>query len=439
MAPTTTNIAQDPKVLLNTFIDRRSIQLVSVLGVGAYGVVYLGVHVPTSRRYAVKLLNNPKAAETEITLHSRVSSHKGVLTLEKVVRENNQVYLVLEYATGGDLFSAITQQQGIASNNFAIRHIFTQILDAVQYCHQQGIAHRDLKPENILMFSNLQAKLADFGLATTQLVSAEFGCGSSFYFSPECQGQLVKNKERIKGYSTRQNDVWSLGVILINLTAGRNPWRQATMKDQAFASYVKKPQTFFKRILPCISDELNDLLLRIFCLDPARRISLPELRLRIQYIRSFTATTEKKNASIPPRVIAKLPVQVDEDNTKPRRSSAPTTISFTKSLVHTLCDYSNGFSDDTYDNSFIDEDDEDDDDEEETAVVRRAYVVKSPYPAPTTHLPSTPPAACFSTSPCSSASSFDYPSTPRASPAELNKKSAIDVDALNNLASYTSF
>ncbi|KAI7882529.1 Pkinase-domain-containing protein, partial [Lichtheimia hyalospora FSU 10163] len=269
-----------------------SIQLVSVLGVGAYGVVYLGVHVPTSRRYAVKLLNNPKAAETEITLHSRVSSHKGVLTLEKVVRENDRVYLVLEYATGGDLFSAITQQQGIAGNNFAIRHIFTQILDAVQYCHQQGIAHRDLKPENILMFSNLQAKLADFGLATTQLVSAEFGCGSSFYFSPECQGQLVKNKERIKGYSTRQNDIWSLGVILINLTAGRNPWRQATMKDQAFASYVKKPQTFFKRILPCISDELNDLLLRIFCLDPARRISLPELRLRIQFIRSFTATTD---------------------------------------------------------------------------------------------------------------------------------------------------
>lgn len=433
MAPTTTtNTAQDPQALLNTFIDRRSIQLVSVLGVGAYGVVYLGVHVPTSRRYAVKLLNNPKAAETEITLHSRVSAHKGVLTLEKVVRENNQVYLVLEYATGGDLFSAITQQQGIASNNFAIRHIFTQILDAVQYCHQQGIAHRDLKPENILMFSNLQAKLADFGLATTQLVSAEFGCGSSFYFSPECQGQLVKNKERIKGYSTRQNDVWSLGVILINLTAGRNPWRQATMKDQAFASYVKRPQGFFKRILPCISDELNDLLLRIFCLDPSRRISLPELRLRIQYIRSFTATNEKKNASIPPRVIAKLPVEVEE--AKPSRSSAPI-VSFTQSLVHTLCDYSNGFSDDTFDGFFDDDDDEDDDDE--PAIVRRAFVVKSPYPAPTAQVPSTP-AACFSTSPCSSASSFDYPSTPRASPAELNKKAAIDVDALNHL-SFTTF
>lgn len=174
----------NPQLLLNTFIDKRSIQLVSVLGVGAYGVVFLGVHVPTSRRYAVKLVTKPDAAANEIRLHSRVSGHPGVLTLEKVVREHNRTYLVLEYATGGDLFSAITQQQGLAGNSKAIRHVFLQIIDAVQHCHDKGIAHRDLKPENILMFSNMQVKLADFGLATTQHVSAEFGCGSSFYFSP---------------------------------------------------------------------------------------------------------------------------------------------------------------------------------------------------------------------------------------------------------------
>ncbi|KAI9492153.1 kinase-like domain-containing protein, partial [Zychaea mexicana] len=274
--------------LLNTFIDRRSIQLVSLLGVGAYGIVYLGVHVPTSRRYAVKLITKPDSAENEIELHARASGHGNVLTLEKVVRENGRTYIVLEYASGGDLFSAITQQQGIAGNNRAIKHIFLQILDAVHHCHQVGIAHRDLKPENVLMFSNMQVRLADFGLATTQSVSNEFGCGSSFYFSPECQGQLVKNNERVKGYSTYQNDIWSLGVILVNLTAGRNPWRQATMKDPTFSTYVKKPRGFFKSILPSISDELNELLSRIFCLDPARRISLPELHLRVARMRSFT-------------------------------------------------------------------------------------------------------------------------------------------------------
>lgn len=67
----------NPFLLLNTFIDNRSIQLVSILGVGSFGVVYLGVHVRTGRRYAVKLLlyKKPEMVEREIELHSRVSGH----------------------------------------------------------------------------------------------------------------------------------------------------------------------------------------------------------------------------------------------------------------------------------------------------------------------------------------------------------------------------
>ncbi|KAI7855630.1 kinase-like domain-containing protein, partial [Circinella umbellata] len=329
--------------LINTFIDKKSIQLISLLGVGAYGIVYLAVHLPTSRRYAVKLITKPGTAKNEIELHTRVSGHNSVLTFHKVVRdqESNRTFIVLEFASGGDLFTAITQQQGIVGNNRSIKHVFLQILDAVHHCHQLGIAHRDLKPENILMFSNMQVKLADFGLATTQSVSAEFGCGSSFYFSPECQGQLIKNNERVKGYSTRQNDIWSLGVILVNLTAGRNPWRQATMKDPTFSNYVKRPKRFFKTILPCISDEMNELLLRIFCLDPARRISLPELRLRVACMKSFTAA---KNINT--TTLRKTEHTTAAPTTIVPRQPATTALKYSPSFMHTLCNYINGFSDD---------------------------------------------------------------------------------------------
>ncbi|KAI9315080.1 kinase-like domain-containing protein, partial [Dichotomocladium elegans] len=277
--------------LLNTSINEGSIHLTSLLGMGAYGVVFLGIRTNTSRRCAVKLLSESDAAKNEIKLHKRVSGHPGILPLEEIIREKGHVFLVLEYAPEGDLFSAITQKQGIVGNDRAIRSIFLQILDAVQHCHDHGVAHRDLKPENILMFPHRSVKIADFGLATGQSVSSEFGCGSSFYFSPECQGQALGHSRVVKGYSTRQNDVWSLGVILVNLVVGRNPWHQATLKDTAFAIYCRKPnQAFFKHILPSISDALADLLVRIFTLDPGRRISLPELRVRVTVMESFVAS-----------------------------------------------------------------------------------------------------------------------------------------------------
>ena len=180
----------NPHVLLNTYIDNRTIQLIAVLGVGAYGIVYQARHVKTRRLYAVKLIttsmNHHHLASfqcREAEIHKQVNEHDNILTFVKQVWMDGWLFLVLEYAPCGDLFSAITTTT-IVGNNEVIRHIFLQILDAVQHCHHHGVAHRDIKPENILVFPNHQVKLADFGLATTQSVSANFGCGSTFYFSP---------------------------------------------------------------------------------------------------------------------------------------------------------------------------------------------------------------------------------------------------------------
>ncbi|OAC97832.1 hypothetical protein MUCCIDRAFT_122503, partial [Mucor lusitanicus CBS 277.49] len=221
---------------LNTTIDNHSIRLVSVLGIGAYGVVYLGVHVQNGRYVAVKLLTHMNISYRESDIHAYLSGHPNILKFEKVVQEHHKTFMVIEYTAEGDLFAAITKNKyNIVGNNDAIRHIFLQIIDAVHFCHQNNIAHRDLKPENIMLGPQLQVKLADFGLATLNSVSNEFGCGSTFYFSPECQGATAAQPTPC--YSTQKNDIWSLGVILINLTAGRNPWKQATVKNATFAAY----------------------------------------------------------------------------------------------------------------------------------------------------------------------------------------------------------
>lgn len=105
---------------------------------------------------------------------------------------------------------------------------------------------------------------------------------------PECLGDWFPNNTK---YPTRPGDVWSLGVILTNLACGRNPWRIASKTDESFNAYLKDPD-FLRRILP-ISLECQEVLERIFTLDPAHRISLSELREMIENVETFSMTEEE--------------------------------------------------------------------------------------------------------------------------------------------------
>lgn len=308
---------------LNEFIDNKSIQLVTIIGSSTYGVVYLGHYVYTNRYYAVKCIRDNRFTDNEIYIHSLLSGHEHILTLEKVVKERNHVFIVMEYASEGDLFSTLTKSQpSIIGNTRVIRHLFLQLLDAVQHCHHHFVAHRDLKPENILLLSNYRVKLADFGLSTNQTFADEFNCGSAFYLSPgkkgergnsfavvnnlpiECQGFTIcpktKQRQRVTYYNTFINDIWSLGIILINLVTGRNPWRQAHLNDKAFVSFIQQPHLFFRTLFPDISKGLERILLRIFSLDPTQRISLPELRVMVLRCKSFTTSPTKQPWIITP-------------------------------------------------------------------------------------------------------------------------------------------
>ncbi|KAI9271761.1 kinase-like domain-containing protein [Phascolomyces articulosus] len=280
-----------------------NLEIVNVLGEGAYGQVYLAKQLDstTPKLYAIKSLRQSKLDDrqrafqrTEIGLHARLSGHPHIIPLERVIREPEWTHVVLEYGPEGDLFSAITERDLYVGNHALIRHVFLQLLDAVSYCHNNGVYHRDLKPENVLVFDKGRTvKLADFGLATTEPITNDYGCGSTFYFSPECQGDLNRkngSNQRRVGYATAPNDIWSLGVILINMAAGRNPWRQASLNDDTFCAYLADPN-FLLKILP-ISRELNHILKRIFCIDPLRRIGLDELKERIQKCKYFTRTAQ---------------------------------------------------------------------------------------------------------------------------------------------------
>jgi serine/threonine protein kinase len=309
-----------PEERLGRYLEGK-LQLTGILGTGAYGVVYSALDVKSGVRYAVKCLSKYNADGTpldrrqiafqtrEIQLHYQASRHPNVVSMLKIVDNADCIYVILEYCPEGDLFYNITERGQYVGRDELSRSVFLQILDAVQYCHSRGIYHRDLKPENILVSDGGETvKLADFGLATASDKSEDYGCGSTFYMSPEC----LDHSTRKPFYMCAPNDVWSLGVVLVNLTCGRNPWKQASLDDSTYRAFTRHPG-YLKSILP-ITDELNDILTAIFTANPEQRITLPELKRRILACGQFTTATNSTHADVAPTQHQQQQQQSAEDD-----------------------------------------------------------------------------------------------------------------------------
>jgi serine/threonine protein kinase len=305
--PQSRRLPPSPESRIGIFLGQY-LELKTILGTGAYGVVYSAFDHLTQTWYAVKALSKTNAngepldkrqrefQSREIRLHYMASAHPNIVSVLKIVDDPECTFVVLDFCHEGDLFSNITERGRYVGDDALVRQAFLQILDAVEHCHRLGIYHRDLKPENILV-SNAgnQVLLADFGLATTTPMSEDHGCGSTFYMSPECLDQSSRNAS----YRCAPNDIWSLGVILVNLTCGRNPWKQASVEDSTYKAFTRN-RGFLKTILP-LSDELNDILARIFESDPKERIDVSQLKQLIFQCSSFSAPIQQEALPTPPQ------------------------------------------------------------------------------------------------------------------------------------------
>ncbi|GAA5898288.1 uncharacterized protein JCM6883_000983 [Sporobolomyces salmoneus] len=159
-----------------------------------------------------------------------------------------------------------------------ISRMFSQMCDAVQACHDVGIAHRDIKPENFIVVDGkgdkrrweatenarerggVVVKITDWGLGTMEEMCEDFDCGSKPYMAYECRNNLRPT------YDPRQADVWSLGLVLLNLLYHRNPWADPSLSDPDFSEYVDSPIDFLKERFEGIGDEVASFLAdRVFC------------------------------------------------------------------------------------------------------------------------------------------------------------------------------
>lgn len=181
----------DQNIMLGRTADKGYYRFVEVLGAGGFGVVYRTRVADSNQDLAVKVVAQRSRAGKravqlrELEYHSKVCDHPNIVSFHRWFAESGFFYFVFDACLGGDLFTAITERHLYFYNDERARDAYTQILDAVGYCHSMGIAHRDLKPENFLLSADGSTLLlTDFGLASTSPLSETFGVGSTFYMAP---------------------------------------------------------------------------------------------------------------------------------------------------------------------------------------------------------------------------------------------------------------
>ncbi|KYB28374.1 MAP/microtubule affinity-regulating kinase 3-like Protein [Tribolium castaneum] len=242
-------------------------KLLKTIGKGNFAKVKLAKHVPTGKEVAIKIIDktqlNPSSLQKlfrEVRI-MKMLDHPNIVKLFQVIETDKTLYLVMEYASGGEVFDYLVLHGRMKEKE--ARSKFRQIVSAVQYCHQKRIIHRDLKAENLLLDSEMNIKIADFGFSNefTPGNKLDTFCGSPPYAAPE----LFQGKK----YDGPEVDVWSLGVILYTLVSGSLPFDGSTLRELRERVLRGK-----YRIPFYMSTDCENLLKKFLVLNPAKRANL---------------------------------------------------------------------------------------------------------------------------------------------------------------------
>ncbi|XP_065104820.1 serine/threonine-protein kinase MARK2 isoform X6 [Paramisgurnus dabryanus] len=252
-------------------------RLLKTIGKGNFAKVKLARHVLTGKEVAVKIIDKTQLNSSSLQKLFRevrimkLLNHPNIVKLFEVIETEKTLYLVMEYASGGEVFDYLVAHGRMKEKE--ARAKFRQIVSAVQYCHQKCIVHRDLKAENLLLDADMNIKIADFGFSNEFTMGNKLDtfCGSPPYAAPE----LFQGKK----YDGPEVDVWSLGVILYTLVSGSLPFDGQNLKELRERVLRGK-----YRIPFYMSTDCENLLKKFLILNPTKRGSLEQQIMRDRWM-----------------------------------------------------------------------------------------------------------------------------------------------------------
>ena len=272
------NFIQNKRIIVskkNKFKQKGNYILENTIGEGAFAKVKLGKHIITGEKVAVKILpktnknatnnNNISKIKKEINILRRLH-HKNIIQLYEIIESENNLYIVMEYCEGKELFDYIVKRKRLTERE-ACRY-FQQIINGVEYLHLCNITHRDLKPENILLDNKKRIRISDFGL------SGITACYNSMLSTP-CGTPLYAPPEMLRGekYDGVYSDIWSCGIILYAMLVGDLPY--ADSKEKIIYQNIMTHNYYYPETM---SDDAVDLIEHMLKINPKERYGFKEIK-----------------------------------------------------------------------------------------------------------------------------------------------------------------
>jgi serine/threonine protein kinase len=262
------------------------------LGHGGMAKVYLAEHKSLGHKVAIKVLNKEFFHNDNIRKRFLAEAkslagmnHANIVRVTDLIEENESAAFVMEHIEGRTLRDYLEEKGKLSDDE--IKQLFGQMLDAVGYVHEQGLIHRDIKPSNFMLDGRGNIKLLDFGIAKAKdATSSEYTqtgtgiqMGTPMYMSPE----QVKESRSV----TAQSDIYSLGVVLWQMVAGKKPYDVTTLSDfDMKTKIVNEP-------LPKTGTGWDEVIKK------ATAKNLNDRFLQIQNVKQYELQTEKSNPTKP--------------------------------------------------------------------------------------------------------------------------------------------
>ena len=247
------------------------------LGSGKFGLVKLGIEKKTGQKVAIKIMKKSSMDSSDLELVRteieilKICQHPNIIRLYNVFENADYMYIIMEYCSGGDLFSFLENR------NFRIPEkrastIIHKMATAVYYMHSFGVADRDLKPENVLMTSDDDdgdIRILDFGLS--KILGPYEKCDEPYGTLTYCAPEIIVDEPYSKAV-----DLWSLGIMTYLMVSGKLPFNSEDENEIARQVVYDEPDYIRNPVWKSITPECKDFIKRLLEKDQNKRMTIKE-------------------------------------------------------------------------------------------------------------------------------------------------------------------